>query len=63
MIDTDGHAFTIDLNSGMTLRDYMAGQALIGIIAHPQGKAGDYKEAAIDAYRHADAMIKIGQGN
>lgn len=40
---------------GMTLRDYFAAKALIGLIAEP----GDahIAELAADAYRFADAML------
>jgi hypothetical protein len=44
--------------TGMTLRDYFAGQALIGIITHPDGFAGKWKKAAEHAYEAADAMIE-----
>ena len=48
----------------MTLRDYFAGQALIGIITHPDGLAGQWKEAAEHSYLAADAMIEArGQNN
>jgi hypothetical protein len=40
--------------ANMTLRDYYAGQALIGIIA--EGEAG-YESAAVDAFHYADAMM------
>lgn len=43
---------------GMSLRDYFAGQALIGLISCPDitlGHAGDY---ASRAYEYADAMLK-----
>ena len=43
---------------GMTLRDYFAGQALVGIITHPGGKAGDWEGAAEDAYESSDAMLE-----
>lgn len=42
---------------GMTLRDYFAGQALAGLLAHPQGPAGEWERSAKDAYNAADAMI------
>ncbi len=45
-------------HDGMTLRDYFAGQALIGIITHPDGFAGKWKKAAEHAYEAADAMIE-----
>ncbi len=43
---------------GMTLRDYFAGQALIGIITHPYGSAGQWTDAAEQAYAAADAMLE-----
>lgn len=43
--------------TGMTLRAYLAGQALIGIIANVYGKAGEWEEAATDACEAADALI------
>jgi hypothetical protein len=40
---------------GMTLRDYFAGQALIGMLA---AKGIYYDEVAVkNAYRYADAML------
>lgn len=42
-------------DSGMSLRDYFAAKALIGIIAN--GSAGDWDEAAKYAYLAADAML------
>lgn len=54
------------INYGMTLRDYFAGQALVGILAHqfskmvasvPEGIR--YDLAATDAYVLADAMIRV----
>ena len=43
---------------GMTLRDYFAGQALVGIITHPYGSAGQWTDAAEQAYAAADAMLE-----
>ncbi len=64
MKDTGGPAYPSNeyaegsFNCGMTVRDYFAGQALIGIISHPQGHGGRWELAAQDAYICADAMIK-----
>ena len=44
--------------AGMLLRDYFAAKALTGIISHPNGQAGQWEDAAVDAYKAADAMIK-----
>ncbi len=45
----------------MSLRDWFAGQALIGLLAYspPDGHAGQMSEtsAAMDAYAYADAML------
>lgn len=60
-LDDQGHPMDLGNNSGssgMSLKDYFAGQALTGIIMHPQGKAGKWEEAAKDAYKLAEAMLK-----
>ncbi len=41
---------------GMTLRDWFAGLALQGLLTHDD--EGLIPEAARDAYRYADAMLK-----
>lgn len=43
-------------NPGMTLRDYMAGQALIGLII--QGRGSTYTADARQSYKIADEMLK-----
>ena len=43
---------------GMTLLDYFAGQALIGIISHPQWPAGEWEKSAIQAYLAAQSMLE-----
>jgi hypothetical protein len=47
---------------GMTLRDYFAGQALSGYIAHLGSQdihaSGYAKECAVESYAFADAMLK-----
>lgn len=40
---------------GLSLRDYFAGQALIGLIQNPASSLGD---DAIAAFQAADAMLK-----
>ena len=42
---------------GMSLRDWFAGQALQGTLAHP-ASAGEPEEFAAAAYEVADAMMK-----
>jgi len=65
----DGSSWTEQFNSGMTLRDYFAGQALIGITANSDllrsvNKRVKEYETTQDiiisriAYEQADAMIK-----
>lgn len=47
--------------SGMTLRDWFAGQALAGILAGPCSKPGvpmhEWMESPREAYRLADLML------
>ena len=43
---------------GMTLRDWFAGQALVGILAHHNGPAGDWAKSSIHAYEVAEAMME-----
>lgn len=58
-----GRAFpTNGYGGGMSLRDYLAGQALIGLLAFSPGGADTSeqygpKTAARDAYLFADAML------
>jgi hypothetical protein len=40
------------------MRDYFAGQALIGLLANPEGSASVSSEYAKDAYYYADEMLK-----
>lgn len=49
-----------DPNQGMTLRDYFAGQALVGHLAEGGWRCDDshFQEVAKGAYRFADAMLK-----
>lgn len=44
---------------GMTLRDWLAGQAIVGILAQPidDGQEDDYLTLARAAYGIADAML------
>jgi hypothetical protein len=41
---------------GMDLRDWFAGQALVGLLAH--GSRGDSSATATQAYEYADEMMK-----
>ena len=49
---------TVEMEGGLQLRDYFAARALNGVIAHPQGNAGDWETAAKNAYLAADAMME-----
>lgn len=53
----EGRSFDAESTGGMTLRDYLAGQALVALINHEN--AGDCTPAqiALDAYLYADAML------
>lgn len=42
---------------GMTLRDYFAGHALIGMMRTMMPYSNDYERNACDAYKQADAML------
>lgn len=42
--------------SGMTLRDWFAGQALVGLLAHPSDE--NPADMPYAAYKLADAMLK-----
>lgn len=64
MADTDHFAFPSPPQNwgppqtGMTLRDYFAGQALVGIVANSLGKQEKPEGAfAYGAYLIADAML------
>jgi hypothetical protein len=55
--DPDGFKVA-DAQHGMSLRDYFAGQALIGLIASNDEGAGDrLDEVPAYAYQIADAML------
>ena len=45
----------IDVEPGMTLRDYFAGQAIAGLLADPNVRA---EGIDVLAYRIADAMLE-----
>ena len=48
-----------DSQSGMTLRDYFAGQVLVGLCSKPfDAETKYYSDYAEIAYKFADAMIK-----
>ena len=44
--------------TGMTLRDYFAAKAMLGIISDPDTQM-NYEEIATRAYQYADAMIEV----
>jgi hypothetical protein len=44
-------------------REKLAGKALSGIIAHPEGPAGDWEKCAKDALKIADAVIAASKGD
>ena len=47
--------------NGMTLRDWMAGMAVQGLVSSPH-QSGCFQDMAIDAYELADAMIEARAG-
>ena len=50
-----------DHSEGMTLRQWLAGMALIGELANPEGGARTYKEIVAGCYGAADAMLEDGK--
>lgn len=54
--DKSPSAFPNGVKPGMSLRDYFAGQALTGLLAHTSGEAPNKAPAL--AYHLADMMIK-----
>jgi len=68
LIADGGPAFACDSKKGMSLRDYFAGQALLGMNANPDlmeivTSAGIldgtvFEKLAEKAYKQADAMLK-----
>ena len=52
------YAESMVISDGMTLRDYFAAKAMVGIIAHPNGPAGLWDDCALQAYEMADAMLE-----
>lgn len=55
-MDSHGLTRVHDNSEGMSLRDWFAGQALIGLLANHHSD-GDYDTTPISAYRMADAML------
>jgi hypothetical protein len=45
-------------HSGLSLRDWFAGQALVGLVASPATDHCTFGSVASSAYGYADAMIK-----
>ena len=58
--NTGGAAFPLCRAKNMTLRDYFAGQALVGItsVLAKGIRPSDVPKLATDCYRIADAMLK-----
>ena len=58
-LSTGGPAFPCSQHTGLTMRDWFAGQALIGLLAFPGEESSqlDIQTAAQEAYEQADAMM------
>ena len=56
--DAQGRTFYPCAYDGMTLRDYFAGQALVGLLASNMGRVDDGSSYADLALLHADAMLE-----
>ena len=68
-IDDGGPAFPVPYElggkalTGMTLRDWMGGMAMMGMINHDSWyQSGLESELAINAYKIADAMLRAREG-
>ncbi len=66
--DDDTPTFDHVQHPGMSLRDWFAGQSLVGLLSHAQSDGSDfihelgYDAAAYQSYRFADAMLKARKG-
>jgi len=63
-IDDGGPAFPVrgdELNTGMSLRDYFAGQAMAALVSIPDNDA-EPRAHALAAVMHADALLKALKG-
>lgn len=54
---TDNGVEYVAVTTGMTLRDYFAGQALMGHCANPAGIEVQWSKIAHSSYDAADAML------
>lgn len=58
-ISSDGQErYEIQPSGGMTLRDYFAAKAMQSLILQCTGEDNEIPDAAEDAYRFSDAMLK-----
>ena len=55
-MDYDSDAKSVVSTSGMSLRDWFAGQALAGMLANADNWF-EAEDAVCHAYKHADAML------
>ncbi len=53
--NSDGDVTDITFDPGMSLRDYFAGQAIVGLVQRHDGDP--VRDGSVAAYRAADAMI------
>ena len=51
------------LEDGISVRDYFAAKALMGILAHKNALDWTYLATAEDSYRYADAMLKAREAS
>ena len=51
-----GTGYYVDGTNGMSLRDWFAGKALMGLLVH-DANTGAFAYYAAESYRFADAMI------
>jgi hypothetical protein len=56
--DNDAQSWAVHSVGGMTLRDYLAAQALAGMVSRaPVGAEFSFSDYAVQAYFFADAML------
>ena len=62
-IITDDKGKIIGGSNGMSLRDYMAAQAMQGLLSDGVGEETNIHVIALDAYKMANAMMEARNGS
>ena len=56
---TPNSEYVLEYDPGMSLRDWFAGMAMMGIYANASSRIFKQEEIASDAYRAADLMLEV----